>query len=139
MASILYTSSLEDLARGAIDFDTDTFYAMLVAPGFTENKNTQLKRSDVTASEVTGAGYTAGGIPITATVNKDTGNSRLDVTFASVNWPASTISARGMVIYKRRGGAATADELVMYDDFGSTISSSSGTFTVQQNVYRLAN
>lgn len=125
----VYNSALEDLARGAIDFDTDTFRAMLVTATYVANKDTHLKRSDVT-NEVTGTGYTAGGTPVTVTVTKDTANDRLDISFSNPSWANSTITARGVVIYKARGGAATADELVCYGDFGANVSSTNGTFTV---------
>lgn len=127
--TIVYNSALEDLARGAIDFDTDTFRAMLVTSAYAPNKDTHLKRSDIT-NEVTGAGYTAGGEIVTATITKDTANDRLDIAFSNPSWPTSTITARGVVIYKSRGGAATADELVCYGDFGANVTSTNGTFTV---------
>jgi hypothetical protein len=127
--TIVYNSALEDLARGAIDFDTDTFFAMLVTSTYVANKDTHLKRSDVT-NEVTGTGYTAGGTAVTATVTKDLPNDRLDIAFSNPSWPNSTLTARGVVVYKRRGGAATADELVCYGDFGANVSSTNGTFTV---------
>jgi len=127
--SIVYNSLLEDLARGAIDFDTDTFRAMLVTATYVANKDTHAKRSDVT-NEVTGTGYTAGGTTVTATVTRDNATDRVDITFANPSWASSTITARGVVIYKSRGGAATADELVCYGDFGSNVSSTNGTFTV---------
>ena len=87
------------------------------------------KRSDVT-NEVTGTGYTAGGTTVTATVTRDNATDRVDITFANPSWASSTITARGVVIYKSRGGAATADELVCYGDFGANVSSTNGTFTV---------
>ena len=127
--TIVYNSALEDLARGAIDFDTDTFRAMLVTATYVANKDTHAKRSDVT-NEVTGTGYTAGGTTVTATVTRDNATDRVDITFANPSWASSTITARGVVIYKSRGGAATADELVCYGDFGSNVSSTNGTFTV---------
>ncbi len=130
MASNIFNSALRDEAIGSIDYDTDTFYAMLVTSTYAPNKDTHTKRSDVT-NEVTGTGYTAGGIAVTATVAAvDTANDRVVITFASHNWPTSTITARGEVIYKRRGGASSADELVYYNDFGSDVSSTAGTFTV---------
>lgn len=130
MASLIYNSAVRDEATGAIDYDTDSFKAMLVTSTYTPNKDTHAKRSDVT-NEVTGTGYTAGGVAITATVAAvDTANDRVVITFASVNWPTSTITARGMVVYKSRGGASSADELVFYDDFGADVSSTAGTFTV---------
>lgn len=127
--TIVYNSALEDLARGAIDFDTDTFRAMLVTASYVANKDTHAKRSDVT-NEATGTGYTAGGTTVTATVTRDNATDRVDITFANPSWASSTITARGVVIYKSRGGAATADELVCYGDFGANVSSTNGTFTV---------
>lgn len=129
MVSLNYNSMLEDLARGAIDFDTDSFKMMLVTAAYTPNKDTHLKRSDVT-NEVTGTGYTAGGEAVTATVAKDNANDRVTVTFSNPSWATATITARAGVIYKSRGGASSADELVAYVDFGADITSTGGTFAV---------
>lgn len=129
MASIVFDSALEDSARGAVDFDTDVFKAMLVTSTYTPSKGTHTKRSDVT-NESSGTGYTAGGATVAATVTKDTTNHRLDVSFANPSWTSATITARGAVIYKSRGGASSADELVAYVDFGSDVSSTNGTFAV---------
>lgn len=128
MASLVYNSCLDDLAKGTIDFDTDTFKAMLVTSTYSPNKDTHVKRSDVT-NEASGTGYTAGGATVTATVTKDTANDRVDISFSNPSWSSSTITARALVIYKSRGGASSADELVAYVDNGSDASSTNGTFT----------
>lgn len=138
MASLIYNSAIDDMARGAIDFDTDTFKVMLVTSGYTPNKDTDLKRSAVT-NEVVGTGYTAGGITSAVTVTKDTVNDKVTLQFASVSWPASTITARGCVYYKSRGGAATADELVAYNDFNSNVASTGGAFGVGATTITLQN
>jgi hypothetical protein len=138
MPSLIYNSFFEDLARGAVDLDTDTFWVMLTTSGYGENKDTHLKRSDVT-NEVSGTGYTAGGQSVTVTVTKDTANDRLDVSLGSASWASSTITARKAVYYKRRGGAATADELVMVNDFGSDVSSTAATFTLNASTLRIQN
>ena len=138
MPSLIYNSFFEDLARGAVDLDTDTFWVMLTTSGYGENKDTHLKRSDVT-NEVSGTGYTAGGQSVTVTVTKDTVNDRLDVSLGSASWASSTITARKAVYYKRRGGAATADELVMVNDFGSDVSSTAVTFTLNASTLRIQN
>jgi hypothetical protein len=57
-------------------------------------------------------------------------NHKNTITFGAVSWPSSTISARRAVYYKHRGGAASADELVAQDDFGSTVSTTSNTFSL---------
>lgn len=138
MASLIYNSCIDDLARNNIDFDTNTFKAMLVTSGYTPNKDTHDKRDDVT-SEVVGTGYTAGGVTSACTVTKDTTNDKVTIQFAALSWPTSTLTARGCVYYKSRGGAASADELVAYNDFGSDVSSSGGTFSVAISTITLQN
>jgi len=43
------------------------------------------------------------------------------------------------VYYKRRGGLASADELVAVNDFGSDVTTSSGTFTLNASTVRIQN
>jgi cation transport regulator ChaB len=138
MASLIYNSAIDDMARGAIDFDTDSFKAMLVTSAYTPNKDTNDRRDDVT-NEVSGTGYTAGGVASVCTVTKDTANDRVTLSFAAVSWASSTITARALVIYKSRGGASSADELVAYNDFGSDVASSGGTFSVAASTVTLQN
>ena len=129
MASIIYNSMLHDITTGAIDFDTDTFKCMLVTSSYVPSKS-HAKRSDIT-NEVTGTGYTTGGNTATATVSAINNTSNLQaIAWSITSWTSSTITARGAVIYKYRGGASTADELVGYLDFTTDQSSSGGTFTV---------
>lgn len=129
MASLIYDSYFDDLNKGNIVPSTDTFKGMLVTATYTANKGTHTKRSDIT-NEVTGTGYTAGGVVCAASVSVDTTNHRADVTFTGPSWASSTITARALVIYKSRGGASSADNLVAYVDFLSNISSSGATFQV---------
>ena len=138
MASLIYNSAIDDMARGAIDADTDSFKAMLVTSSYTPNKDTDLKRSAVT-NEVSGTGYTAGGVASAVTVTKDTANDKVTIQFGAVSWASSTITARGCVYYKSRGGASSADEIVCYADFGSDVSSSGGTFSVAASTITLQN
>lgn len=138
MASLVYNSAPDEMARGDIDFDTNTFKAMLVTSSYTPNKDTHDFRDDVT-NEVSGTGYTAGGVASAVTVTKDTANDKVTIQFGAVSWASSTITARGCVYYKSRGGASSADELVAYADFGSDVSSSGGTFSVAASTITLQN
>ena len=137
MASLIYNSAIDDMARGAIDFDTDSFKAMLVTSTYTPDKDTNDRRDDVT-DEVVGTGYTSGGVASVCTVTKDTANDRVTLQFAAVSWASSTITARALVIYKSTGTAST-DALVAYNDFGSDVSSSGGTFSVAASTITLQN
>ena len=138
MASLIYNSCIDDMARGAIDFDTDTFKVMLVTSTYTPNKDTHDKRDDVT-NEVSGTGYTAGGVASVCTVTKDTANDKVTLSFAAVSWATATITARGAVYYKSRGGASSADELVAYVDFGGDVSSTAATFSLGSSTITLQN
>jgi hypothetical protein len=138
MASLIYNSCIDDMAKGAIDFDTDTFKVMLVTSTYAADKDAHLKRSSVT-NEVSGTGYTAGGSTTACTVTKDTALDKVTLSFASVNWTTATITARGAVIYKSRGGASSADELVCYVDFGGDVSASGATFSLGASTITLQN
>ena len=139
MASLIYNSCIDDLARNNIDFDTNTFKAMLVTSSYTPNKDSHDKRDDVTNEVANGNGYTTAGETSTVTVTKDNANDKVTIQFGAISWAASTITARGCVYYKSRGGADTADELVAYNDFGSDVSSSGGTFAVAASTITLQN
>ena len=133
MANLIYDSALEDEARGAIDYDTDTFKIMLVTSSYTPNKGTHTRRSDVT-NEVTGTGYTAGGVTSVCTVAKDTTNHKVTLTFAGVSWANITITQlRGAVIYKSTGTAAN-DPLVGYIDFVTDQTRSNSLLSIAASV-----
>jgi len=129
MPSIVYNSCIRDAVVGNIDFDTDTFKMLLVTSSYSAAKSHD-KRDDVT-NEVSGTGYTAGGNACSVSVAAvDNTNNDVEISFTVTSWTSATITARAGVIYKSRGGASSADELVGYVDFGSDVSSTNGTFAV---------
>lgn len=128
MASFAYDSYMHDVVTGQI-VSTDTYYVMLCTTAYTPNKGTHAKRSAVT-NEITGTGYTAGGQAIVPTFTNDTANHKEVIAFPAITWPASTLTARYAVYYKRRGGAASADELVCVDDFGADVVTTAGTLSL---------
>lgn len=138
MASVIYDSFWDDLQKGNVVPSTDTYYGMLVTSSYAESKTTHAKRSDIT-NEVAGTAYVAGGFVITATVTKDTVNNFQDIAFSDLVIAASTITARKLVIYKHRGGASSADNLVAVNDFGSDVTSAGSTFTVKGSTIRIKN
>ena len=130
MASVLYNSFKRDVQNGAIDMDTDTIKVMLVTSTYSPNIDTHTKRSDIT-NEVSGTGYTAGGAALAnKTVTADNTNDRGVFDADDTSWTTATITARGAVLYKSRGGAASADELICYVDFTSDYTSTAGTFLI---------
>lgn len=131
MANAVYNSFKRDIANGSIDLDTDTINVMLVTSSYAPNIDTHTKRSDIT-NEVTGTGYTAGGQALASkTVTADTTNDRGVFDAADTTWTTATITARGAVLYKSRGGASSADELIAYYDFGADYTSTASDFVIQ--------
>lgn len=131
MASLIYNSLMYDGLTGAVDIDTDTFKIMLVTSAYSASK-AHSKRNQVT-NEVSGTAYTAGGQTIVPTIAVSNTTNALTITIPQATWSASTITARGAVVYKARGGAASADELVCYVDFMQDIVTSNQPFIAQQS------
>lgn len=125
-----YGNGLLALAKGSIDLDTDTFKMLLTTSTYTPNQDTHDFRDDVT-NEVSGTGYTAGGATLSGVgVTYDAGTNEVRVKWTDPTWSTATITARTAVIYKSRGGAASADELLAYCTNDVDVSSTAGTFTV---------
>lgn len=131
MANLVYNSFKRDLMSGAVDLDTDTIKVMLVTSSYTPDADAHTKRSDVT-DEVSGTGYSAGGATLAnkaVTVDNTANRGVFDAD--DLSWATATVTARGAVLYKSRGGLASADELIAYIDFGTDVTSTAGTFAVQ--------
>lgn len=74
--------------------------------------------------EAAGTGYTSGGATLAGFSVTGTTTARLD--FTTPTWPTSTISATGAIIYN----SSKSNKVVACLDFGGTITSTNGTFTV---------
>lgn len=136
-ASGLYGLTLEkmlnatSLPASGLESETAT-KALMVTDTYTPNFDTHDFRDDVT-NEVSGTGYTAGGVVLTST-ELTLSSGVLTYDTADPSWTSSTISnAMAAVIYFARGGAATADELWLLSDFVTAASTTNGTFLVQVN------
>lgn len=122
---------MKAILGGAVDLDTDTLKLTLHTTTYTPNQDTHDFYDDATNELATASGYTAGGVTLASSVLS------YDATSQQVRWdvgdPTWTFSAgvtwRYGVIRKARGGAASADELVAYLDWGSS-QTVSGAYTV---------
>ena len=138
MASAIYNSFKAHTMNGNVNLSSDTVYVMLVTD-YTVDIDAHEDRADVTASEVSGTGYTAAGAEITTlTVSIDDTDDEGVWDGTDVTWASSMISAEGAIIYKS-SGASTTDYLIAYIDFGSAKSSSNGNFTIQWSTEGIVN
>lgn len=125
-----YGLGLQKVVSGSIDLDTDTFYMLLTTSAYTPAQDTHDFRNDVT-NEVVGTGYTANGQALAGvSVSYDAGTNEVRISWTDPVWAASSITARTAVIYKYRGGASSADELVAYCTESADVTSTAGPFTV---------
>jgi len=126
MASVIYDSFLSDVFAGNCT-TASTYKAMLVSSAYTEDRGAHSKRSSVTG-EVTGTGYTAGGVTLTLTASLNTTTHILTLTIPTATWASSTITARKLIVYRSTGTAAN-DNLVACIDNAVDLISSSTTMT----------
>ena len=132
MASTNFTNLPRALATAGHNFSSDTMKVLLVSSIPSEaNLDAWANRSDVT-NEITGTGYTAGGIAQAYTLDAlDATNNRQSVTLTNISngWTGATISAVGCIVYKNSGSAAT-DKLISFVDFGGTVAVTAGSYGI---------
>ena len=103
----------------------DTYKIALYTSAATLSASTTVYSS--TNEVANGNGYTTGGATLTGfSVTIDTNTAVLDFT-TDPTWPASTITARGALIYN----SSQTNKAVCVLDFGADITSTADTFTVQ--------
>lgn len=102
----------------------DTYKIALYTSAATLSKSTTAYTA--TNEVANGNGYTTGGATLSGfSVTLDSDTAILDWT-TDPTWPASTITARGAVIYN----SSRSNKAVAVLDFGADIISTSDTFTV---------
>jgi len=131
MASKLYGNAVKAAFNKEVDWDSDTIKVALVSSAYTPNQDTHDYFDDVVANEVSGTGYTAGGLSLAGkTSTYDAANNVLVLDANDAVWANSTITARYAVVYDDAGATNAQKALIGYVDFGSDQSSTNGNFTV---------
>jgi len=129
MANV-YNRYKEAAEKGEIDLLSDNIKCILVS-GYTFDADNHQYYSDVSGSEISGTGYTAGGQSLSnKSVTRDDANDVAIFDADDVVWANSSISADGAILYKDTG-TASSSPLIAYYPFGETKVSSDSNFTVQ--------
>jgi len=123
------TSFKKELLEGKHDF-TNGQDAYKLALYTNSASFTAATTAYTTSNEVTGTGYSAGGIALTNVTPTSSGTTAF-TDFADVTFTSATITARGALIYNTEtgGGSGTTNTVVVLD-FGSDKSSTSGDFQI---------
>lgn len=137
MADLKYNNGKEAFFNGDINLSTDTLKVALFPSTYSANIDTDQFWSDISASEVSGTGYTAGGATLTTvSVTQDNANDKAvldadDVTFSTVTLTGVN-AVRYAVLYKDTGTPGTSPLIAQFD-FGSDQEPNGVDFTIQWN------
>lgn len=124
----LTNSFKQEMLQAGQNIITDTLY-MALYTAFSDIG--PLTTAYTTDNEVTGTGYTAGGVVVTgATLSTDTQTGTVYVNFNNVSWPGASFTARGALIYN----TSKSNKSVAVLDFGSDKSFNSVNNTVTMPV-----
>ena len=127
ISQAMATSFKVEILGGDFDFSsgtTQTFYCALYTSSATLGATTTAYS---TANEVVGTNYTAGGNLLTISQVATSTGTTAWLDFANVTWGASTITARGAILYLNNAGTNPAIAVL---DFGSDKTSTAGDFTI---------
>lgn len=126
ITTAMCNSFKEELLGGVHDLDTDTLKVALIKQSPTNTFGAATTNySDLSTDEATGTNYTAGGQSLDSpTISLSGGTAFVD--FADEVFSNLTISADGALIYN----ASQGNKAVAVFDFGGTVTSTSGDFTL---------
>lgn len=114
----LYNNSVDTSSTGAVQ-DTLAHNAYLAAGG-----------NWVTANEVTGTGYTAGGVAVSSKTETFSTNVAKFTSTATPQWTTASFTAYGALVYDN---TITNKYAYCWNYFGGSQTVTSGTFTVNWN------
>ena len=127
ITSGMCTSFKVGLLNGDFDFGTGTTQTFKVAL-YTSAANLSAATTAYSASnEASGAGYTAGGQALTVSVVPTSTGTTAFLSFSDVTWSATTITARGALIYKADG---VTNPAILVLDFGEDKQTNAGDFVI---------
>lgn len=114
-----------------IDWDTDDIKAMLCTSAYVPNQDTHRYKSSVT-NEVTGTGYTAGGIAVpTRSFSYNAGTNALTLAGGNLAFGTLTVTGIRQVIFYNNTPATDATRpLIAYMDLGADQSPSGVAFNI---------
>jgi hypothetical protein len=132
VATHVFGNALEHLGDADIDWTADTIKCSLHTATYTPDIDAHDFFNDAT-NECSGTGYTAGGKTLAGKARTVVGASN-EVRFDADDlvWTGLDLAtaARWAVIYKSRGGAASADELIAYVDLDTDRDPAGGSLTI---------
>lgn len=114
-----------------IDFGGDTIKAMLTPSTHTPNQDVHDYFDDISAAEVSGTGYTTGGITLTGkTEGYSSGTNTWKLVCDDITWTTVTITdVRNIHFVDTTPGTASTNPLIVYAVIDATLTPNAGNLT----------
>jgi hypothetical protein len=124
-------ATINAIINETLNLSSGNYFAMLLGTGYTPSPLHSF-RSNLSA-EVTGTGYTAGGVAAPLTITRNDALDEIIVRAEQIIHPAFTASPRYVAYYQKLGGAASADRVVMIVDWGAVYPATGSVYVINPN------
>jgi len=123
-----FTRGGKNLVEQEVGWVTGPINVMLMKAAYVFDQDGPEVYADLSAAEVVGIGYTAGGTALSGrSIGLDASLNETRLLGNPVQWPNSTITSRGAVVYATTG----SKPVLGYCDFGMDRLSISGLFSIE--------
>ncbi len=129
VTAYLFGNAVLKMLNKEIDWDTDTIAVSLHTSAYTPNQHTHAYRNQATAEVAQDAVYWTGGTTIGSCM-ATYGTPVCTFDGNDVSWAASTLSFQYAVVYGSAGTTASANPLIGYVNYGTTVASTGGAVTL---------
>lgn len=124
VTSSIYPTAIGRLFTAEIDLDTDDLKVALVDNSAAYSSADSIF-DDVSSTEITGTGYSAGGVTLTG-VSVDSNDDIITLNADDATWPTSTLSAYGAVVY----ADLATPYLICFIDFNDEAATTAEDFVI---------
>lgn len=128
ISQAICNSFKQGLLEGKFNFSASTTQVFKVALYTSAADLSAATTAYTTSNEASGIGYTAGGKVLTISVNPTVSLNVAYINFSTVTWTATSLTARGALIYKADGVTNPAIATLL---FGEDKTTSSGDFQIE--------
>lgn len=128
----IYTNALKATFDKLIDWHDDVFHITLVGSGYNPDQALDDAWSDISANEITGTGYTAGGQVVDISTAID--GLAIDIDASDESWASSTLDATWAVIVHIANGTSIQSTDIPVAcvrlESGGSLSTTNGTLSI---------
>lgn len=118
----IYSNALLKMQQAAINLTSDALKYMLLTSSYSPNLDTDTNYAGISANEVSGTGYTAGGVGVSgATLSQIAANSW------GATWAANTAYSVGQVVKPSSGGNGFLYQCVAAGTSGGNVAPTNGS------------